>query len=159
MGFQIGDKVIHGTYGLGEIVRIEEKVIRDQLTNCYVVRANDLTIWIPINELDQHSLRKPLSPEDFVNLFTILSSPGEALPEDRVLRKDQLLAQIREGHLDAICRAVRDLTHFQRSAKLNENERAILERATRSLLVEWTHALNVPLAQAQQSLTQLLEVK
>jgi RNA polymerase-interacting CarD/CdnL/TRCF family regulator len=54
---------------------------------------------------------------------------------------------------------VRDLTHFQRSAKLNENERAILERATRSLLVEWTHALNVPLAQAQQSLTQLLEVK
>ena len=104
-------------------------------------------------------MRKPLSPEDFVNLFTVLSSPGEALPEDRVLRKDQLLAQIRDGHLDAICRAVRDLTHFQRSAKLNENERAILERATRSLLVEWTHSLNVPLVQAQQSLTQLLEVK
>ncbi|HNT55190.1 MAG TPA: CarD family transcriptional regulator [Anaerolineaceae bacterium] len=156
MGFKIGDKVIHGTYGLGEIVRIEEKVIRDQLVNCYVLRANDLTIWIPINELDQHSLREPVSPEDFAKLFSVLSGPAEPLPEDRVLRKDQLMAQIRDGCLNGICCTVRDLTHYQRHAKMNDNDRAILERATRSLLVEWTFVLNVPMVQAQQSLVQLL---
>ena len=38
MGFHIGDKVIHCTHGLGEIVQIEQKVIRDRLTDCYVVQ-------------------------------------------------------------------------------------------------------------------------
>ena len=93
MDFHIGDKVIHSTYGMGEIIHIEEKVIHDRPTNCYVVRTNELTIWIPINDLHQHSLRTPTLPDEFVRLFSILTSPGEALPEDRVLRKDQLIAQ------------------------------------------------------------------
>ena len=65
MGFQIGDKVIHWSHGLGEIVTIEERIIRDHLTNCYVFRTPDLTIWIPIDDLEQHSLRLPVLPEDF----------------------------------------------------------------------------------------------
>ena len=28
MGFHVGDKVIHCTYGLGEIVQIEQKIIQ-----------------------------------------------------------------------------------------------------------------------------------
>ena len=78
MGFHIGDKVIHWTYGLGEIVRIEEKPINDQLTNCYVFQTSDMTIWIPIDELQQHSLRQPTAPDEFVRLYAILNSPGEA---------------------------------------------------------------------------------
>lgn len=156
MGFNIGDKVIHWTYGLGEIVHIEEKFIRNEATNCYVVRTNDLMIWIPINEVDQQSLRIPTPSNELVKLFDILTKPPEPLPQDRVLRKEQLMTQLKDGQLASICRVVRDLTHYKRQAKLNEQEKALLERATNSLLSEWIFSLDVPLNQAHQSMMQLL---
>ncbi len=156
MDFHIGDKVIHSTYGMGEIVHIEEKVIHDRPTNCYVVRTNELTIWIPINDLHQHSLRTPTLPDEFVRLFSILTSPGEALPEDRVLRKDQLIAHMKDGQLASICHVVRDLTQFKLIKKLSEQEKYILERATNSLLTEWIFSLGVTQHQAQQAMMNML---
>jgi len=156
MAFKIGDKVIHGTYGLGEIVLVEEKIIHGHLTNCYVMQTSDLTIWIPIDDLGQHSLRVPTPPKDFDKLFTILTSPGEKLLEDRMLRKTQLTEQLRDGQLASICRVVRDLTHFQRSTKLNDQERSILERAIKSLLAEWTYSLGISSNQAHQAMVSML---
>ena len=43
MAFQIGDKVIHRTFGMGEITRIEEKTINGHQVNCYVVSITDMT--------------------------------------------------------------------------------------------------------------------
>lgn len=156
MGFKIGDNVIHWTYGLGEIVRIEEVPVHDQATNCYVFKTSDLTIWIPVDAIQQHSLRMPTEPAEFVRLYAILSSPGEALLEDRVQRKHELMTQLKDGQLASICRVVRDLTHAKRNGKLNFQERYILERAETSLLTEWTYSLGLPMSQAHQEMTSML---
>jgi len=156
MAYQIGDKVIHWTYGLGEIVLIEEKIIHNHPTNCYVVQISDLTIWVPIGDQEQNSLRAPTAPKDFEKLFTILTSPGETLLEDRMLRKTKLMEQLKDGKLASICRVVRDLTHLQRSTKLNDQERSILERAEKSLLAEWTFSLGTPYNQAHQAMMSML---
>jgi RNA polymerase-interacting CarD/CdnL/TRCF family regulator len=156
MGFKIGDKVIHWTYGLGEIVRIEEKPINDQLTNCYVFQTSDMTIWIPIDAVKQHSLRQPTEPDEFIRLYDILTSPGEALQEDRVTRKNELMTLMRDGQLASICKVVRDLTHAKRGGKLNYQEKCFLERAENSLLTEWTYSLGLPLSQAHQAMTSML---
>ena len=157
MGFNIGDTVIHWTYGLGEIAQIDEKPINGQQTDCYVFQTSDMSIWIPIDQLQQHSLRTPTPPEEFVNLYAILKSPGEQLNEDRVLRKNQLMTQMHDGELASICKVVRDLTHYKRISKLNDQERSILERAEKSLLTEWTYSLGLSMSQAHQALMGLLE--
>jgi RNA polymerase-interacting CarD/CdnL/TRCF family regulator len=154
--FHIGDEVIHATHGLGKIVHIEEKDIHDEATSCYVVRTPDLTIWVPVENNQQNNLRVPTSPTEFETLFEILSSPGAPLPEDRLERKNYLSAQLRDGQLASICKVVRDLTHFMRTSKLNDQERSILERATKSLLMEWAYSFQVPASQAQQSMESLL---
>ena len=157
MSFEIGDKVIHCVFGLGEISGIEEKPINGQLTNCYVVKITDLTIWIPIDDLQQNSLRLPTPPDEFVKVLPILSSPNEILVDDRVLRKHQLIEQMRDGQLASICRVVRDLTHFQHNSKLNDQEKSILERAINTLLAEWSLSLNMPVNQAHQALDSILQ--
>ena len=157
MSFQIGDKVIHCVFGLGEITQIEEKPINGQLTNCYVVKITDLTIWIPIDDLQQNSLRLPTLPEEFVKVLPILSSPNEILEDDRVLRKHQLIEQLRDGQLASICRVVRDLTHFQHISKLNDQEKSILERAINTLLAEWSLSLGTPINLAHQAMESMLQ--
>jgi RNA polymerase-interacting CarD/CdnL/TRCF family regulator len=156
MPFNVGDKVIHWTYGLGEIMGLEEKVIDDHKTNCYVVHLSNMTIWIPIDELHQRSLRVPTPPEEFGKLFDILTGPSEKPQTDRVQRRNQLMAQLRDGQLASTCRVVRDLTLFKRSGKLSDQERSILERAIHSLLTEWSYSLGTPINQAEEAMTNLL---
>jgi len=157
MTFKIGDKVIHPAYGLGEIIHIEEKLIRDELRNCYVVQTPELTVWIPLNSAQQPGLRLPTSADEFTKMCAILNSPGEALPEDRAMRRDFLMTQMNDGQLSSICQVVRDLTNLKRKAKLNDQEKSILDHAMKSLLTEWIYSLKVPTNQAQQAIAKLLE--
>lgn len=156
MRFQVGEKVIHWAYGMGEIERIEEKVIQNQSVNYYVLHTPALTVWVPVESTEQGSLRSPTSPDDFPQLFQILASPGEKLPEDRILRKNYLIAQMRAGGLAPICQAIRDLTHFKRHSKLNDQEKSILEQGTASLLTEWVFALGENLPDSRRNLAKLL---
>src|SRR4030042_1686316 len=157
MGFHIDDKVIHCTFGLGEIKEIEEKTINGHLTNCYVVHFTDMTVWVPTDDSEQNSLRVPTPPEEFMKTLPILTSPKENLLEDRVLRKNQLMDQLKDGQLSSICRVVRALTNYQRNSKLNDQEKSILERAVRSLLTEWTLSLGTTQNQAYQAMETMLQ--
>jgi RNA polymerase-interacting CarD/CdnL/TRCF family regulator len=156
MGFRIGDKVIHCTFGLGEITQIEAKVINGHLANCYVIQLTDMTIWVPMDDSGQSTLRVPTPPDEFIKTLPILSSPNESLLEDRVLRRKQLIDQLKDGQLSSICRVVRDLSHYQRNSKLNDQEKSILDRAVRSLLTEWTFTLGTNQHQAHQTMESML---
>lgn len=157
MGFQVGNQVIHCTFGLGEITQIEEMTINGKQEKCYVVRMNDMTIWVPMNDEGQNSLREPTPPEEFINTLPILTSPNESLLEDRVLRKKQLTDQLKDGQLSSICRVVRDLKYYQRSSKLNDQEKSILERAVKSLLTEWVFSMGTTPLQANQAMESMFE--
>jgi RNA polymerase-interacting CarD/CdnL/TRCF family regulator len=157
MNFKVGDIVFHWTYGLGKIIRIEEKVLAGNRTLCYVVQIRDLTLWVPISENGQSSLRLPTPGGEFEKLFAILRSPGEPLSNDRNERRMQLHEKIKNGKIESICLVIRDLMLYRQTKKMNDNDVAILARARKSLLSEWEFSLSVPLIQAEQGLRQLLE--
>jgi RNA polymerase-interacting CarD/CdnL/TRCF family regulator len=154
--FHTGDKVVHWAYGTGEILNLEEKHLSGQTTQCYVVQIGDLMLWVPINGGDKSSLRALTSPEEFDELFEILASPAEPLSEDRLERKNHLMAEMREGTLRGICRVIRDLHNHRRTSKMNDGDNVILERAQNFLLNEWQLALSVPYAQADKELKRII---
>ena len=156
MSFQIGDQVVHWNYGLGEIIQLDEKVLSGRSTRYYVVRTRDLTIWVPIDDEGQSSLRMPTPKDEFENLFAILSSPGEPLSVDRFERKTQLFERMKEGRLESICAVVRDLTFLRLSKRLNDNDVSILERAKIFLLNEWKLVWSVSFSEAEHELILLL---
>ncbi len=155
--FQVGDQVIHWVYGLGEIIQLDEKVLSGQAGRYYVVQTDDLTLWVPLNEMGERRLRFLTPPQEFPKLFGLLASPGESLPPDRFVRKTQLTELLREGSLESICRVIRDLICHKRNHRVNESDNAILERAKLFLLNEWSAALSIPIQQADRELTGLLE--
>jgi RNA polymerase-interacting CarD/CdnL/TRCF family regulator len=157
MAFHVGDPVVHWSYGLGEVIQMDEKAISGQTGKYYVVQIGNLTLWVPLNETGEQCLRYPTPAEDFQNLFQILSSSGEQLSSDRYTRKTQLTELMKDRTLDSICRVVRDLTDFQRTKKINENDKSILDHAKKLLLNEWSWALSIPVEQAENELSALLK--
>jgi RNA polymerase-interacting CarD/CdnL/TRCF family regulator len=155
--FQVGDKVVHWSYGPGEIIQLEEKSLSGRMTLYYVVQVRDLTLWVPVEGADQHTLRPPTSTGEFEKLFKILRGPGEKLADDRYERKAQLTGLLRDGTLESVCRAIRDLSFHGYRKKLNDFDAALLERARKFLLDEWKISLAVPLSDAERQLELLLE--
>lgn len=156
MSFQVGDRVIHWYYGLGQIAQMDEKILDGRTERYFVVKIRDLTLWVPDNADVENILRYPTPAKEFNHLFDILSSPPEPLVVDRMTRKNQLTIQLKTGRLDTICRALRDLTYQRRTKGLNEYDKTVLERLQNFLLDEWAISLSVPLIQARNDLAHLL---
>lgn len=159
MNFRVGDQVVHWTYGPGEVIQLDEKVLSGRSERYYVVQVRDMTLFVPITDQGESSLRVPTPPDEFEHLFEILKGPEQPLSGDRWERKNQLMAMMKDGRLESICQVIRDLVAFRRTKKLNDYDSAILERAQNFLLNEWQISLGVPRSQAEHDLHHLLEHK
>ena len=156
MGFQVGDKVVHRSYGPGEIVQLDRKELSGQSALYYVVKIRDLTLWVPAIDNEEGNLRLPTPAGEFQRLFGILTSPGEPLPEDRLDRKQKINDLMKEGSLESICHVICDLNLQQHTKKLNDNDVQVMERAKQFLLSEWQLAFSVSPQQAEHELHDLL---
>jgi RNA polymerase-interacting CarD/CdnL/TRCF family regulator len=152
MKFHEGDTVMHWTYGLGQIIRLEERNLSGSETLYYAVQIRDMTVWVPSDDELQHRLRAPTSKSGFRELIAILSSPGEPLPEDRLERRAFLLGLLRDGRTQSLCQIIRGLHGYHKVRALNESDQSILKQAKSSLLGEWGFVLSITPAQAEHDL-------
>ena len=159
MNFEVGDIVVHRSYGPGEVIELDEKTLSGQAQQYYVVKIQDqdMTLWVPVDGDDNNaSLRLPTPAAEFEKLFYILKSAGQPLSNDRLERKNQLQSKMRAGDLESICYVIRDLNSVNRLKKLNSADAALMERAQTLLLNEWKVSLKMTLSEAQDQLRELL---
>jgi RNA polymerase-interacting CarD/CdnL/TRCF family regulator len=157
MNFRNGEAVMHWTYGLGKIVRLEHRQLLGQKTLYYAVQVGDMTVWVPADDQLGQRLRKPSSKGQLRKLRAVLlSKAGTPLPQDRHERKTILLEQLKDGRAESLCRVIRSLTAFGKTHPLNDSDQALMRRAQGALLAEWGHALSVTPAQAELQLRRLL---
>jgi len=152
MNFHEGDTVMHWTYGLGQIIRLEERDMFGLKTLYYAVQIRDLTVWVPSDGELKHRLRPPTSKSGFKELFAILSTPGEPLPDDRQERRTRLLVLLRDGRTQSLCRIISGLHAYRKLRSLNDSDQSILKQARSALLGEWEFVLSITPAQAEHEL-------
>ncbi len=156
MNYNVGDQVVHWSYGLGEIVELDEKKLLGKTSLYYVLKTRNLVLWVPVSETGENSLRYPTPAEEFERLFGILRSPANPLSRDRLERKKQLSDQLKDGKLESVCRAIRDLVSHHRTQKMSDYDATFMDRALGFLLSEWAFSLSVSTAQAMSELNHLL---
>ncbi len=156
MLYQVGEKVIHRSYGPGEIIDLDEKQLDGLKQLYYVVQSEKMTVWVPVSAGDDHSLRRPTAKKDFQKLFRILRGKADELPDDRYQRQTTLSEKMGAGSCEAVCQVIRDLSTRAYHAKLNENDMTVLRRAREFLLNEWSLSLGISCVDAQSKLDQLL---
>ena len=150
--FHRGDTVMHWTYGLGKVVRLEHRELLGQKTLYYAVQVGDMTVWVPADDHLPQRLRRPSSRAQLRKLRLVLGRPGVTLPQDRHERKTILQEMLKDGRAESLCRVIRSLVGYGKNHPLNDNDQALLKRAQTALLAEWGHALSVTPAQAELQL-------
>ena len=156
MNFHVGDSVMHWTYGLGQVVQLEERDLSGQPVLYYAVQVRDLTIWVPADDGLESRLRHPATRDEFTRSLNLLTGPCDPLPDDRQERKAWLRDVLKDGKSESLCRVIRDLSAYSHIKTLNDNDQALLKQAREALLGEWTFALSISQANADLELRRLL---
>ena len=156
MSFHIGDHVMHWAFGFGKVVELETHSASHNEMVHYVVQVDDMKIWVPEDEMLDQRLRSPVSAQEFKHLQSILTSPKETFPKDRILRKNMITEILKDGSAKALFRVVRGLANFRKANSLNDYDQALLRRVEKALIGEWGFVLAVTPSQAETDLHRML---
>lgn len=156
MNFQTGDAVMHWAYGLGTIIRLEQRDIFGHSALYYNVKVGDMTVWVPADDKLKRRLRPPTSKARFRKILAQLNAPGAALPMDRHERKLKLSECMQDGRAESLVEVLRALAAFARIHALNDYDQSYLRRARSLLAGEWGYALSVTPAEAESKLQRLM---
>ena len=158
MEFRSGDDVVHPSYGVGSILRLEERQLAEANTRLYyVVAFGKTTVWLPVNTTGVSALRLVTAPRDLDHYRTLLKSRPVELDRDYKKRRLDINEQLAHGSFQIVCEIVRDLTALGWYRPLAGVDASLLSKVRANLWEEWATATCQPLPEAIHEVTALLQ--
>ena len=160
MQFKIGDVVVHPAYGIGHIVKIEEKQFsKKSVARLYyqVTMPNRNTIWTPVEDQVSNGLRLVTAKSDLDQYRNLLKSRPVLLEKNHHQRHLELVSRLKQGSFQVMCEVVRDLTVSGWQKPLGVTARTILRKTQQRLCQEWASAADISIAEATKEIGSLLQ--
>ena len=157
MDFQSGDDVVHPNYGVGNIMRLEERQLAEAATRLYYVLAfGKTTVWLPVNTGGPSPLRLVTAPRDLERYRALLKSRPAELDRDYKKRRLDINEQLAHGSFQVVCEIVRDLTALGWHRPITGIDASLLSRVRANLWQEWAVSTGQDLPDAIREVTELL---
>ncbi|MBN2556843.1 MAG: hypothetical protein JXA97_12960 [Anaerolineales bacterium] len=154
--FDPGDWVVHRSYGLGHIQKIEKKRIGGETLRYYRVENTNSIFWIPVDSKSLPRIRPVVTEKELKSALRQLASAPNDLPGNYKNRKRALEAAYEDGSLASACCIIRDLNGWKRKKTFNEHERRLYDTLTTRLLREWSVCSDIGVPEAHRELNELL---
>ena len=136
--YSIEDWLVHSTFGIGQIVGVEEKDISGARVQYFRIQTADSTYWIPVNRMDNQDLRPVSSTAEIQMVIAILLRPPEAMSTNHLLRKNDIQRVLLLNTLTDSARLMRDLrARQQERGTLNLEELYAFRALKQRLIDEW----------------------
>jgi CarD family transcriptional regulator len=158
MQFKVGNFVVHPVYGVGQILKIEEKQFSDVKACLYykITLSIRSTIWVPVEAQTVIGLRLATTKKDLDQYRHLLKSQPVALMKDHSKRQGELSDRLKEASFQVMCEVVRDLTALDEHKRLSATDRTLLLKTRKNLSQEWAVAANISATEAIQEIDGLL---
>ena len=156
--FEIGDRVVHPQYGVGQIVKLEDREFeRGDSHRYYEIQIpGGSTVWVPV-DLPNSGLRRLAIKSELVYCREILKSHPSPLKDDGRVRQSGLVEYLKRGTITAHCEIVRDLSAFVAHKPAYGTITAFLEAIVNVLCQEWALVEGITLSAAAYEISTLLE--
>ena len=157
MKLEIGDRVVHPQYGVGHVVKLEEREFEPGvMRRYYEISIPGSTLWVPLDQ-PTFGLRKLAVRREIDRCRQILSSRPLPLAEDARLRQSDLSARLKAGTIVAHCEVVRDLSAYGAHKPISGAIAAFLRVTQDVLCQEWAMVEGITTAEANVEISLLLE--
>ena len=157
MEFRSGDHIVHSDYGVGSIVRLENRQIAEnQMREYYVLAFGRMTVWSPVQAGGAAPLRLVTDAQDLDQYRTLLKGRPAPLDNDYKKRRLEINEQLAHGSFQVVCEVVRDLTALGWHRPINDGDATVLQRVRDNLWREWAVSAGLSMPEAVQEVESLL---
>jgi CarD family transcriptional regulator len=158
MQFKAGDYVVHPAYGVGSVVRLEEKRLAEAEPRWYyVIDVGKGTVWVPVDSHEPLGLRSVTSHEELDQCRRLLKSKPTVLAKDHHRRRLEIGERVKQGSFRVMCEVVRDLSAYGWNRTLNDVDATLLAKVRTSICREWSAAAKITMEQANIEVEALLQ--
>jgi CarD family transcriptional regulator len=158
--FNVGERVVYPSHGVGEIVEIESQMIADTKLEVYVISfpQDKMTLRVPVNRAGVSGLRTLVNKSDVNEVYSILQGKPKRGNKMWSRRAQEYETKINSGEISAIAEVVRDLYKNVDNDR-SYSERTIYESALNRLSSEIAILENISEAESSAKLIDLLREK
>jgi len=154
--YEVGDWIVHLTYGVGQIENIEEKPIGGALQKCYHVRTNDGVFWLPVNNEDNERVRPIAGPKRIQRALAALREAPMKMATNFRSRRKRIKQDSLDGDLNSDLTLIRDLNARQFRKGLNNTEQNAFKIIVKRFLQEWSLSKGIEIQEANEMLERYL---
>jgi CarD family transcriptional regulator len=135
--FQIGDRVVYPSHGMGEIINIEKQPIAGIEIEVFVISftKDKMILRIPVKRAAEVGLRQISNKDEIDKIMSILKGKAKVSRGMWSKRAQEYEAKINSGDITAIAEVVRDLYRSSEEDR-SYSERMIYESAINRLSTE-----------------------
>jgi CarD family transcriptional regulator len=136
--YSVGDKVVHPYHGPGLVIGAEKKEFVEEAQRYYVIEipAKELTVYVPVQRVDDSGLRPAISRGSFPGILEELGSKPRNLPEDYRERQEGIWERLRAAGPLQLAAIVRDLLWHKHLEHLTKKDTEYLDRGRHLLAAE-----------------------
>ena len=159
--FKIGDLAVYPAHGVGIIESIEIRDISGSKQEFYILKILDsnMTIMIPLQNVDSVGLRQVISAGEVPKIFDILRAKvGAAENQNWNRRYREYMDKIKTGSLFDLAEVLRDLFTLREDKELSFGERKMLDTARNLLVKEISIAKHVDKTQVEEDILGIFSV-
>lgn len=154
-----GDWVVHRRHGAGQIESCEEIVVEDTKNSYCKIRTPSVTVWLPVEKMNEDWLRPIATETDFRRALKVLRSPPQPMADSLNGRKGQIRSVDTSDSPEEIAELLRDLWALKKEKKtLSQAEEQALRRFTNCFQVEWSLSLDTPIEAAREEFEAMLKI-
>jgi CarD family transcriptional regulator len=136
--FNVDQKVVYPSQGVGVIKSIIQKKFKDAKIPYYViyVEVTDMTIMVPVDKAAGLGIRSAVSRDEASKAIELISEKYEPIPTDWKMRYQMNLDLLKKGSIRDIACIVRSLYHRSKVKELPILERKLYDSALKLLVDE-----------------------
>jgi len=154
--FEIGEKIVYPSHGVGKIDGIEDQEIAGQKMTCYVLHISEkkLKILLPVINAGKVGLRHLIREEDVEKVLEILGQEMDEMPKKWSKRWVMNHEKLRTGSIYDIAKVYRNLSRLEKSKVLSLNEKRMLDNAKELMVSEIAHSRKIGFIQAESLISE-----
>ena len=157
-GLAEGDWLVHTLYGLGQIVGVDAKEIFGDKKHYYVVKTEQITYWLPIDDIDSERIRPVASKKAFEEALDILTHEPQKLDDNFRRRLIHIKNLINDGSLQSKAILIRDIAARNVQKDIHINEKKILENLQQQFVNELMESEGINENEAKKRLQEALKL-
>ena len=159
--FQVDQKVVYPSQGVGIVKEIVQKKFKDSKIPYYIIyiEVTDMTIMVPVDKAAELGVRPTLSRDEAAKALDLLSEDYDQIPTDWKMRYQMNLDLLKKGSIRDIASIVRSLYHRSKVKELPILERKLYDSALKLLEDEITISLRKSKEEVQTMIFSRLELE